>query len=525
MTSESTSSCVVSATSGLCDRTELQRGMAPGSGLFLPQRVPVVYEDLRPAEAILQALEQLEQLGAVVDNVFARVVGRVSEERGRLEALAARLSTAQAQVMSLYGSSKATTVLSPAKFPVPENEQRFRARSLMASTSAIALDSQGSVPFRRAYHISDMLHVPRAPLTSEDPLKSNEYKQNMLADSREGEPKHCSMIAARNAQNSKKEYQAAHPQSEGLGRLPEEGLKSISSLLLFNTAENPYKKYGSFNNLEGWWTGRAEVQAALAQQKREREKKATELVAAPETVEHGDEMPIQQRTDYIYRPVLGDLPAMMLPPTLPNLQGVADITFQGLTMDQASIAPSNTITPQEMPSSGNAPIDYSAQQAASAAPAAPAAAPAAAEAAPTQLQEIPGLPGQYVEVSAPVPPPPMPPPPPQLSGLSAPPPGLAPGGEDAAAAGGDGAPLIPTGAPPEVADSGHMSLMDAIKQMNVSKLKHVSDGDGPGEAPEGEAPKPKKEEPMDMFAELRNRLSMRRNVMKAEEKEDDGEWD
>jgi hypothetical protein len=37
---------------------------------------------------------------------------------------------------------------------------------------------------------------------------------------------------------------------EGLGRLPTE-LESISSLLLFNTQDNPYKKYVSLDNLAG----------------------------------------------------------------------------------------------------------------------------------------------------------------------------------------------------------------------------------------------------------------------------------
>ena len=60
--------------------------MSEGVSLVAAERVPVVYEDLRPAEALLQALEQLEQLGSVVDTVFARVVGRVAEERARLEA-------------------------------------------------------------------------------------------------------------------------------------------------------------------------------------------------------------------------------------------------------------------------------------------------------------------------------------------------------------------------------------------------------------------------------------------------------
>jgi len=532
----SESTCVISAVKSLSDRNELQRGSAPGSGLVYPQRVPIVYEDLRPREALLQALEQLEQLGAVVDNVFGRVVSRVAEERKRLEGLAGRLATAQAQVQSLYGSSKATTVLSPAKYPVPQDETRFRPRSLMASASATMLDAHGCVAFRRPYHISEVVHTPIAPFVDADPIKINDYKAGMLADTREAEPKHCVPIAARDAQRNQKEYMAAHPQSEGLGRLPEEGLRSVSSLLLFNTAENPYKKYSSFNNLEGWWTGRAEVQAALAARKREREKNngdvAAQLVDAPETVEHGDELPIGQRTDYGYRPVLGDLPAMMLPPALPGLQSVADITWSGLTSEQASIAPSNTLTPQELPSSGNAPIDYSQQ-----APPAPAggAAPAPPPPEPAQLQEIPGLPGQYYDPSsggaAAAPPPPPPPPPPPLTGLSAPP-QLVPagGGEDDGAAGGSDGPLIPTGAPPQVAESGHMSLMDAIKAANgIKSLRHKpAEGEGGedgGDGGEVEPPRPKKEEPMDMFAELKKRLGMRRTVMKNDDAGgDDGEW-
>ena len=37
---------------------------------------------------------------------------------------------------------------------------------------------------------------------------------------------------------------------EGLGRLPE-SLPSVSSLLLFNSKENPYKGYKTFDNLSG----------------------------------------------------------------------------------------------------------------------------------------------------------------------------------------------------------------------------------------------------------------------------------
>ena len=111
------------------------------------------------------------------------------------------------------------------------------------------------------------------------------------------------------------------------------------------------------------------------------------------------------------------------------------------------------------------------------------------------------------------------------------------GGDDGGAgAGEDGAPFIPSGAPAAVAESGHMSLMDAIKAANgIKSLRHRSnsgagdsggasggDGGDSGDAP----PPPKKSEPVDMFSELKKKLGMRRNVMKSEEKDDsDGEWE
>jgi WAS family protein 1 len=62
---------------------------------------------------------------------------------------------------------------------------------------------------------------------------------------------------------------------EGLGRLPRH-LPSVSSLLLFNTQENPYKKYVSFDNLAG----------KEPEKKKEAPKK--ELYEAPKTFIEGD---------------------------------------------------------------------------------------------------------------------------------------------------------------------------------------------------------------------------------------------
>ena len=60
--------------------------------------MPLVYQDLRPIEAIHQSLDQLEHLSHVVEDLFARVTSRVVSERSRLETLAHRLGDSQAKV-------------------------------------------------------------------------------------------------------------------------------------------------------------------------------------------------------------------------------------------------------------------------------------------------------------------------------------------------------------------------------------------------------------------------------------------
>jgi WAS family protein 1 len=58
-----------------------------------------------------------------------------------------------------------------------------------------------------------------------------------------------------------------------LGRLPSY-LPSVSSILLFNSDENPYKKYVTINNLEG-------------KAGEDRQAQTTELMAAPKSLLEG----------------------------------------------------------------------------------------------------------------------------------------------------------------------------------------------------------------------------------------------
>lgn len=157
---------------------------------------------------------------------------------------------------------------------------------------------------------------------------------------------------------------------DGLGRLPDR-LPSVSSLLLFNTSENPYKTYLSLDNLEG-----------KAPAEREAEKQA--LAAAPKTVAEGDELPEASRLQFGYKPQLGEVPEFVLPNNL-DLPNVADIVYADSSESAQAIAPSATLP--EFDANGNVVTTMPAYQA----PAQPktAAPVAAATPAPVQSQAAP----------------------------------------------------------------------------------------------------------------------------------------
>jgi WAS family protein 1 len=103
-------------------------------------------------------------------------------------------------------------------------------------------------------------------------------------------------------------------------------LPSISSILLFNTVDNPYKKYESLDNLQGV-AGK------------DRERVTAEVAAAPQTMIDGDMLPMFSGPDYAFRPKMSDVPTFALPTMLPDLPGVADISWS-MDGNKQSIAPS-----------------------------------------------------------------------------------------------------------------------------------------------------------------------------------------
>ena len=286
--------------------------------------------------------------------------------------------------------------------------------------------------------------------------------------------------------------------SEGLGRLPE-NITSIASLILFNSEENPYRKYVSLDNLKG--KERDEIEDSSLKKKR--------LAGAPRTVMFGDELPAFAKVEYKYKPKAGELPKFELPSNLPNLPNVAELDWS--TDDSmggfSSIAPSDLLA--DLPSLPTVTIVESAMP--------PVPGPAASGAAPPPPPNAPPPPA-----GGPPPPPPPPPPPGESASQSnpaPPPPPPAPSMGDEA---GPAAPAAPA------ASDGTSALLEAIRNRASIKLRSVdkdapppkkgAKGDSREDAPKAPAPSGG----LDMGDILKKALQMRRRGMggkQAEEKD------
>ncbi|UYV69737.1 hypothetical protein LAZ67_7000533 [Cordylochernes scorpioides] len=165
----------------------------------------LVPPDLRPEEMYLQIADALEHLEAITEDIFARVSSRVENYRARVSNIADRARTAQAQIDKIRGSSKAIRVFSSYKYPGPEVLEDY--------TSFLANGPELVPPVRTPYKVHSR-HVGPDEATLKEKLQFNTLHpaERIRAPAGLGE--------------------------EGLGRLPRH-LESVSTLLLFNTAENP----------------------------------------------------------------------------------------------------------------------------------------------------------------------------------------------------------------------------------------------------------------------------------------------
>ena len=255
---------------------------------------------------------------------------------------------------------------------------------------------------------------------------------------------------------------------EGLGSLPHH-LPSVSSLLLFNTSENPYKKYVLLDPLSGAQTKTRDKVL----------KQDDELSAAPVSIFKGEMLERGPQDSTIYKPIMPDLPELEVPLSLPTLSHVAE--DEAYDQDHGpSIAPSlaNATIP-ELPNLAE-----------------PSVATTEPLTEPTGSSAPPPAPPPPPPPEAPAPPPPPPPPEP-----------LAPSSEEASVE-------LPEGG------DARATLMDAIRKAGGA------DKAGLKSAKERKKErKAKKEEttdsPGDLLSDLSAALGRRRKALSGKDKKDE----
>ena len=168
--------------------------------------IPVIANDLRREDAILQMCSALEQLDSIANDVFSRLGKRISENTSKLADINKRVALAEAKINTVKGSKKATKVFSVPKYPSTVEEHKYSA--------VFASRPDGSTAKKFYTKVSSKY----LPLDDKALKEKLQFFNVPVKNSRAFDP--------------------ANADQEGLGRLPSH-IQSVSSLLLFNTTENP----------------------------------------------------------------------------------------------------------------------------------------------------------------------------------------------------------------------------------------------------------------------------------------------
>ncbi|XP_053175108.1 WASH complex subunit 1 [Scomber japonicus] len=295
--------------------------------------VPLIQPDLRREEAVNQIADALLYLETISTDIFRRVSESVEKNRRQLQTVTDRIKLAQARVDKIKGSKKATKVFSSAKYPAPDRLQDYS--SIFSGATDPTLQTR-----------------PRHRLQN----KLRPFDEKALQEKLMYFP-----VCVSNKKKSEDETE------EGLGSLPR-NISSVSSLLLFNTTENLYKKYVFLDPLAGAVT---KTHTTLETEKEEKP------FDAPLSITKREQLERQTAESYFYVPDLGQVPEIDVPSYLPDLPGIADDLSYSADLGPGFAPSGPTHNIPELPS----------------------------------FSEESSVPGSQLQPNAPPPPPPPPPPP------------------------------------------------------------------------------------------------------------------
>eukprot|EP00756_Hemistasia_phaeocysticola_P053983 Hpha_TRINITY_DN29931_c0_g1::TRINITY_DN29931_c0_g1_i1::g.131950::m.131950/K18461/WASH1; WAS protein family homolog 1 len=201
--------------------------VGPGGPLH---EVPIVFSTARREQHGLEAaLKALEKLDDVATAVFEGISAKVAEQRERVNDLQERMEEAKEKIDQVSGRSQATTVISSYKYMADKAWDNARVTGY----------DESSLHRIRGKKIRDQKIYQKG-----DSMPEEEFSG---MPSRPRNPAETFEVGFYYYTPGKRDTAQA-ASSKGLGHLPK-SLCSVSSLLLFNTNENPYREYGVFDPL------------------------------------------------------------------------------------------------------------------------------------------------------------------------------------------------------------------------------------------------------------------------------------
>ena len=269
--------------------------------------LPLISHDLIREEAIYQVANSLEYLDQCCEDLFKRIESSVDTAANKIKAFDTRIELINLKINKIKGSKKAIQICSSAKYPI-------------AKSQATTNDNWKHLYQSKSPH--EVKHKLHKYLTSYAPLDELSFKdkfQEFDVDS-----------------VFKYESTDLKGLDTGLGNILSDRIESITSLLLFNTAQHPYKDQELRDPLEDLDFKKSKKSAMHDQSDGK-----NEIDKAPESILQGEQMEAIKRENITFKPKLGSVPEFNIPTFLAELSGVADIFY---AQELPSIAPSNLIT-------------------------------------------------------------------------------------------------------------------------------------------------------------------------------------
>lgn len=393
-----------------------------------PFNVPIISHDLTREEAIHQIATSLEFLDTYCGEIFKRIGDSIESAQKKIQKFDSRINLVDLKINKIKGSNKAIQICSSAKYPILNDLDEL-----------LMLDNDQDNPYdpaklaeykqktsdkwKHLYHCdkpADIKHRIHKYITPYAPLDELTFKDKFNEYFADKVFKYNSTKSTINL--------------DGLGNVLSDHIESITSLLLFNTAQHTYKQKDLKDSLADLDFKKTKKPIFETSDSR------NEIDEAPASILNGEKIDPIKRENITFKPKLENLPEFNVPELLPGISGVANISY---AQDLPTIAPSNfilddlpdilpdvnksksdNILPENIVNSNTLPqIDTSLS-----APAGPAASlpppPPSPPPPPALLNSPPPPPPPLPPSGPPLAPPPPPPPPPM--DFSAPPPPQAP---------------------------------------------------------------------------------------------------